>query len=186
MRLLACLLALALLGGCALSPQSVSIDPVITPAVPGVGRGPAVELRGEDARGNPVIGIRGGVYKTSEIRPANDIGEAVRARAAQGLAAQGYAVEPGAGTRVTLSVEQLSYQPQGGAVITGADISATLRALAERGDTRLETRYNSTLTRKFPVAPTAAQNEAWLNEVLGDTLQRFLDDGRVRSFLTAP
>lgn len=183
MRLATLLFTLALLGGCALSPQTVVIAPSIPPAATAGSGGPALALQAEDARANAAIGIRGGVYKTSEIRAGNDIGEAVRASAAAALAAQGYTLAADSDTRLTLYVDELSYQTNGGTVSTGADITAVLRAVAQRGNARYETTYRSTLSRKFPVAPSATQNEAWLNEVLGESLQRFLDDGKMRTFL---
>lgn len=179
------LLPLAL-GGCALSPQVVTIDPSLQEqAAASRAAGQPLDLRVVDARPAEDIGTRGGVYReSSRIQPANDIADAVRRCAVEGLAKRGYAIGTEATDRsVRLSVEQLSYDVSEGRIATAADITVAIRAHAERGADRYETVYRSAMNRKFPVPPTAEQNAEWINEVLGETLQRFLDDAKLHAFL---
>lgn len=178
--------AVLLLTGCALSPQALTIDPLIVDAAPQArGAGLPLDLRVVDARPAEDIGTRGGVYRdSSRIQPANDIADAIRSRMVEALKARGYAIGTEAADRsVRLAVEQLTYDVPEGRVATAAEISVAIRASAEHGRERYETVYRSAMNRKFPVPPTAEQNAAWINEVLGETLQRFLDDPKIHAFL---
>lgn len=185
MRLITLLAALLTLAGCALSPQTVTIDPTLTSAQKAFANGQPLDLRVVDARPGVEIGTRGGVYRqSSQILAANDVADAVRTRAVEGLRARGYSLgESTATAQIRLSIEQLDYVAPPGTVATSADITAVLKASVDNAGEKFETTYRSTVNRKFPVPPTAAQNAVWINEVLGDTLQRFLDDPRIHTFL---
>ncbi len=188
MRILLAALAALTLGACALSPQTINVTPVLTVANEHFGRNQTVSVMVTDNRKDAVIGSRGGIYnQSSVIQSANDVAAAVRSEAERGLAAQGYTVTgTEANNLVRMSIEEMSYTVPEGAVATSADIVVALKVVAQRGDTQYETTYRSTVNRRFPVAPTATQNEAWINEVLGETLQRFFNDAKMRAFLAAP
>lgn len=174
------------LSGCALSPQTINVTPTLDVAAGNVGQGHVVNVLVLDERSDPVIGSRGGVYaKSSVIRPANDVAAAVHGEMEKGLRAQGFRLgSADAQTVLHVGIEQLAYVVPEGAVATGADITVALRVTAERGDTKRTADYRSTVTRKFPVPPTATQNEAWINEVFTDTLARFFADEEMRRFIT--
>lgn len=179
-------LAALLLSGCTLSPQTINVTPAITVAPASFGRGHSINVMVQDNRQDATIGSRGGVYRNSStIQSANDVAEAIRAQTAAGLVAQGYTL---AGTEaesmLRIGIDQLSYVVPAGALATSADITATLRIAAQRDNRQLETTYKSTVNRRFPVTPTATQNETWVNEVLNETLQRFFADPKMRAFLT--
>lgn len=186
MRTLLAVIAALALAGCALSPQTINVQPLIAVPPSAVGQGRTVSVAVADDRTSTAIGSRGGVYReSSRIEPANDVGEAIRRQLESGMAQQGWKVVGlDAGTVLRVHIEQLAYIVPEGAVATGADIKVALRVEALRGERRLETTYRSATTRRFPVAPTASQNEAWINETLSETLQRFFDDAKMRAFLT--
>ena len=83
-----------------------------------------------------------------------------------------------------LAVRELSYSVPPGTVATSADMVVALEATAERNGETHTAVYRSEMNRRFPVAPTANQNEIWLNEVFSETLQRFFADVKMREFLT--
>lgn len=176
------------LTGCALSPQTVRIEPTPHVTVETIGHNHVIGLQVRDARADKSIGTRGGVYaQSSLIRADNDIGAAMHKAMEQGLFAQSYRVANDIATAETVlsvELEQLSYVVPEGAVTTSADISTTVRITAERGNDKHTASYRSTITRKFPVAPTATQNETWINDVLSETLARFFVDPKMRAFLT--
>lgn len=187
--LTAVLLALAALAsGCALSPQTIEITPVVQVVPAEVGNGHSVQVLANDNRSSPVLGSRGGVYgRTSTISSGNDVAEAVREAMQAALGRRGFEIVGGeAQTRLTFNVEQLSYSVPAGTVATSADISIVVKAIAERSDLRHEATYRSTLNRRFPVAPSAAQNELYVSELLGETLQRFFSDERMQDILVQP
>ena len=180
------LLALTLLPGCALSPQRVTLTPSVTVAAEDIGQGRTVKVLATDARSNDLVGTRGGIYgKTSVIRTGNDVAAEIRQQLLTGLRAQGF-VDGGneAAIQVRATIKDLSYRVPEGAVATSADMAVTLEVVAERGGARHTSTYRSEMNRRFPVSPSETQNEAWLNELLGDTLQRFFVDAKMRAFLT--
>ncbi len=186
MHIQTALLAVLLLSGCTLSPQTIHVTPAITIAPESFGRGHSINVLVQDNRQDATIGSRGGVYRNSStIRSANDVAEAVRAQTAAGLVAQGYALTgTEAESMLRIGIDQLSYVVPAGALATSADITAVLRIVAQRDNRQFETTYKSTVNRRFPVTPTATQNEVWINEVLNETLHRFFADPKMRAFLT--
>jgi len=178
-------LAVLLSAGCALSPQTLVITPAISVSGENIGNGRTVKVTATDARTSEVIGSRGGVYdKTSVVRTGNDIADALRRETLRGLQAQGF-VDGGneAAIQVRVRLTELAYVVPPGAVATSADLRVVLEVTSERGGARHTATYRSEVNRRFPVAPTATQNEAWLNELVGETLQRFFTDTRMRAFL---
>lgn len=176
------------LAGCALSPQTITIAPTLdVPAEP-VGQGRVVGLHVLDEREKKSLGSRGGVYAdSSDISPANDVAEAVGTAMRTGLLAQGYQLGSAeAGIVLKVAVTRLSYDVPAGAVAATANLAATLRITAERNGDSMSTDYHSTVTRTLPVAPTAAQNEKWVNELLGETITRFFADPKMRAYINAP
>ena len=181
----AALLAALALTGCALSPQTVTLAPTLVVAPESIGKGHTVKVLATDTRANAVIGTRSGVYaKTSEIRSDNDVAEAVRKQVIAGLAAQGYTDAGDASeTTIRLRLTELAYRVPEGAIATSADITVAIEATAERAGSKQTGTYRSEVHQRFPVAPSPEQNEAWLNEALNETLQRFFDDAAMRAFL---
>ncbi|MFP5440060.1 MAG: YajG family lipoprotein [Gammaproteobacteria bacterium] len=178
-------LAALSLAGCALSPQTITVTPALSVAADNVGKNRVIGLHVLDERENTAIGSRGGVYaKSSTINPANDVGVAVYDAMKRGLETQGYQLgSANADAVLHVAVKQLSYHVPQGAMATNADITVAIRVTAERGGKQHSTDYRSTVNRKFPVAPTATQNEEWINETLGETLARFFADKEMRAFL---
>ncbi len=188
MRIFALLIAATLsLTGCALSPQTITIAP--TPNVPTehIGQNRVIGLSVLDEREKKSLGSRGGIYAdSSNISPANDVATAVETAMKTGLQAQGYQLgSADASAVLKVSVTRLSYEVPAGTVASTANISATVRVTAERNGSNLSTDYSSTVTRKLPVAPTAAQNEKWVNELLGETIARFFADAKMRAFINS-
>lgn len=182
--------AVALLAGCALSPQTVTLTPTLTLAAETVGHGQAISVQVIDERPNSTLGSRGGIYaKTSLIQSGNDVAEAVRAATEQGLITQGYQVDNGVGNSnnatimLKMAITELSYVVPQGPVATGVDMTVALRVVAERADGTHTASYRSAVNRKFPVTPTQSQNEIWVSEVLSQTLSRFFADPQMRAFL---
>lgn len=194
MRILTVLLTTLLLWACALSPQTITVAPALDIAPETFGQGHSINIQVTDNRAQTAIGSRGGIYeKSSQIEPANDIVDAIRSEAAAGFARQGFSLTgTEADSLVTINIEQLSYVVPPGAIATSADITAALKVTvqrtvqrtAQRGDAKQhETVYRSTVNRRFPVVPTATQNEIWINEVLTETLQRLFVDPQIRALL---
>lgn len=187
-RLATALMASVLLSACALSPQTVTLAPTISVAAENIGQGRTVKVLATDTRSNDLVGTRGGIYeKTSVIRTGNDVADAIRIQALKGLQSQGF-VDGGneAATIVRIKLTEIAYSVPAGAVATSADMAVAVEITAERNGSKQTGTYRSEMNRRFPVTPTEAQNQAWLNELLAETLQRFFIDPKMRTFLTQP
>lgn len=185
-RILAAILASLLVSACALSPQTITVAPLLAVAPENIGQGQTVNVVVQDNRKDGTIGSRGGVYnQSSTIRSSNDVADAIRAQVESGLAAQGYVLTgTEAGNLLRVGIDQLSYVVPEGAVATSADITVVLRVSAQRDGKQFETTYRSAVNHRFPVSPTATQNEKWINEALTETLARFFADTKMRTFMT--
>jgi len=179
--------SLALLAGCALSPQEIEMRP--DPAVPAanVGHNAPVSVEVVDDRADKAFGTRGGVYKdTALIHPANDINTAIREIVRNGLQKQGFnAYNPeGGATRLRIHIDNLSYVPESGSVVNEVTTRAVLRAVAERPDVTHRATFRSKVTHDTPFTPDSRRNEAMMNDVLERSLQRLLSDPQLLAFLS--
>lgn len=187
-RTITAITSLALLAGCALSPQKIEVRP--DPAVPAanVGHNAPVQVEVIDERADKSFGTRGGVYKdTALIHPANDVNAAIRDIVRNGLQKQGFnAYNPPGGdvTRLTVHIETLSYVPESGSVVNQVTTRAVLRAVAERPEATHRATFRSKNTHDTPFTPDARRNEAMMNEVLERSLKRLLSDPQLLAFLS--
>lgn len=179
-------LTLLLLGGCALSPQLVTLHP--NPRVPdaNVGHGSPVQVRVVDRREDQVIGTRGGVYgKTALIRTANDLSVAIRQTVRNSLQRLGFDTT-GVGRdapRLTVEICGLSYVPDDGALVSWVRTRACLRAVAKRGDTTYRATFRTRVKHQLLLTPDAEHNEAMITQVLERSLERLLNDDTLLQFL---
>ena len=178
--------ALLLLGGCALSPQQLTIQPMLPLNGDAWGRGVPLTVTGEDRRSDPVLGSRGGVYgETSTLTISNDLGLAL-ARAAKGyLATQGFQINhaDSSAARLHIVVDELRYEAPDEKIGRETRIVAVLRAEATRGGDSLTGRYQSRAEYRSVTRPDAADNTRWINQLLAETLQRMFADPELRQFL---
>ena len=187
-RTITAMASLALLAGCALSPQEIEMRP--DPAVPAanVGHNAPVRVDVVDERADPAFGTRGGVYKdTALIHPANDVNAAIREIVRNGLQKQGFnAYNPprGEATGLTVHIETLSYVPESGSVVNQVTTRAVLRAVAKRPEATHRATFRSKVTHDTPFTPDARRNEAMMNDVLERSLQRLLSDPQLLAFLS--
>ncbi len=186
-RTITTMASLALLAGCALSPQEIEVRP--DPAVPAanVGHNAPVEVEVVDERADKVFGTRGGIYKdTALIHPANDVNAAIREIVRNGLQKQGFnAYNPeGEPTRLRVHIETLSYVPESGSVVNQVTTRAVLRAVAERPEATHSATFRSKVTHDTPFTPDSRRNEAMMNDVLERSLKRLLADPELLAFLS--
>lgn len=185
-QLLALAFVALLATGCALSPQRIEIDPnpQIQPA--NLGHNRPVQVIAVDSRGQKAFGSRGGVYKdTALVQPANDVREAIAKSVSQGLQSLGFnAFNPGAdATTLEVRLEQLDYAPEEGSVVNRVNLDLTLMAEARRGNTTHTGTYKSSTEHKLPFTPSAARNQAMVNDILSRSIERLLNDQEMIDFL---
>ncbi len=181
------MVTLALLAGCALSPQEVEVRP--DPSVPAanVGHNAPVLVEVVDERTDEALGTRGGVYAdTALIHPANDVNAEIRDIVRNGLQKQGFnAYNPGnQATRLRIRIKTLSYVPESGAVVNQVTTRAVLQAVAERPEATQDATFRSKVTHDMPFTPDARRNTAMMNDVLTRSLKRLLSDPQLLAFLS--
>ncbi|MFD1260608.1 YajG family lipoprotein [Entomomonas asaccharolytica] len=177
--LLVCLMLVGLLTGCALSPQQLTPDPVISQALPQVGHGQSVNVRVTDNRGTEVIGTRGGLYaSTSNINlQASDILPKLQQQAEQALTKMGYKPQTGGGDiTLTIIIDTISYQATDSSLANGADIKAILRSQLQTPSKSYNGRYTSSISQNFASAPNLATNNQLVGEVLSNALTSLFKD----------
>jgi uncharacterized lipoprotein len=179
-RILSVLVAALLFSGCAMSPQVISVQPVLdTAALPQDGASTTLALAVTDARANAVVGYRGGVYDTATITMAEDMTARVQTELAKALAARGFSVAP-AGTPFTVNLlvelAELGYSVTQGQVTRTVEVTSLLRARSQAGEVTRTGEYRDTRTQEFVKPPSDAENSALINEVLSAALQRLAAD----------
>ncbi len=175
---LAALLAV-LAAGCALSPQTIGIHPVLDVAAPAIGHGRALALEVVDQRAAADFGARGGVYATATVAPRNEVAGAVRAALAERLQAMQFQLAPpGAAAPVQLRVEvlRIDYRALGEPVVNEVRAGAEVRGVVRNAGFGFTGQYRANSARQVVGPPGGETNEAIVNEILSQALQRLLSD----------
>ncbi len=185
-RTLYALAGALLLTGCALSPQVISVQPVLdTAALPRNGAATTLSLTVNDVRANTIVGYRGGVYDTATITLGDESTARIHSELAKALAARGFSVaSAGTAAAVNLQVElaELGYQVIQGQVTRTVEVTATLRARSQAGEVTRTGEYRDTRTQEFVKPPSDGENSALINEVLSAAMQRLVAHGELFSY----
>lgn len=180
-------------GGCALSPQSLTLRPFIdVPAEP-IGRGRPLVLQVSDERSQAEIGRRGGVYDTASINLGTDVSQAVFAALAERLEASGFEVRSGSDATAPLGsepaddlelrvvVRRVAYTARpdpliGGLLFNEISTQAALKASLTAAGLSRSGLYQASSVQRQLGYPTAAENEEIVNEVIAQALKQLLLD----------
>lgn len=175
-----------LLGGCALSPQQVLVQPKVQVPSSNQGHNLPVKVIAVDARGKQAFGSRGGVYSdTATIGPSNDVRQAIADSVRQGLQSLGFnAYNPGDNaTSLEVRLKKLDYVPNDSAMLHKVTVSLELDAIAKRGDTTHTATYKTSVNHKSPFPPSQADNQKMINDILSQGIQDMLQDPKMIAFL---
>lgn len=183
----AAMLVAWMLSGCALSPQTVPLQPALAIDESNIGQGRSVALDAIDHRAEKTIGTRGGVYRDSAtISTGDDVAAALRRSMADALGAQGFRVlEAGAPADFGMMVglDQLSYRAYGDPVVRTVEIAAKVSNVITRGEQRYAASAGVSDTRNVLRAPAPEDNEAYINDTLAKALEKLLKDPRYLEFV---
>lgn len=176
----------SLFSACALSPQVVRMQPALDVAqMPQRAQGTTIALSVSDVRDSKVVGYRGGVYATASISADAGMETAVRSELARTLGQLGYrVVERGADAVIALEVElaELGYSVTEDRVTRTIATVAGVRGRATSGAITRTGEYRDRRTKEMLKAPSEAENETLLNEVLSAALQRVVSDPDLLKF----
>ncbi|KEQ18859.1 YajG family lipoprotein [Endozoicomonas numazuensis] len=179
------LLGALALGGCALSPQEVDVNPRIAVEKPIKQLQGTVSVTVYDERLSRSLGNRGGVYSSTNAITTNDrLALAIRSSVELGLREMGLRVtESEEVPQFQVYLDSLEYRVPEGSYITQVDLSAKIRARVIKNGQSFEGVYSSEISERVPKAPSDDKNEELIDKVLSDVLSRSLADPGLTSFL---
>lgn len=172
-------LPLFLLAGCALSPQTILIDPEVkVPSGNYQQLQKTIEIQVNDARQNRIIGTRGGIYRdTSEITAAPGITESVQNSLASAFRVLGYnVIGPGANASISVDITDLKYAATGETTIRTVETTAALKATCRNNGYTVTNEYRISDKAEVLKAPSTAENQDLINGTLSSTLQQLIND----------
>lgn len=183
----ALLLAAALLGACALSPQTVTVQPQLETRPQAIGRGRALALMVRDARPAEAFGTRGGIYdETSFVAPEGDITRPVRAALAGRLSEAGFVVQPpgqAGDIGMEVIIRNIDYSASGKPTVREVETRAVLDVVVTDADRTYRGQSKVSESREVLKAPSPEANEKYLNAVLSRALDRVLAHPDFNKFL---
>lgn len=181
------LVSMLVLTACAYSPQQITINPIIDTVSESYGNGRAIVVSVKDNREVKALGSRGGIYKdTSLITVANNMTEAIAKAAQAKLATQGFNTNStdSEAANLTISVEELSYDLPEQSLGKKIQLKAVLKVVAVAGSETYTGQYRSNSERMAAFTPGMKKNEAMINSLLSETLERLFSDAKLKAFLS--
>ncbi|MEX2353169.1 MAG: YajG family lipoprotein [Gammaproteobacteria bacterium] len=174
--------SIALLAACALSPQTVTLSPVLTLS-PGEapGRLNTLAITVNDSRTDNVIGARGGVYReTSLITSSPDMPRSLQLRISEAFRDLGYnVVSNNADADLSINIAELKYTASGSNTITAVETTAAIRVKCRNDNYRMNNDYRITDKQEVLKAPSVSRNSEIINATLSSALQRMFDDEKL-------
>ena len=170
---------------CAVSPQSVVVQPQVSITGALYGQGRALTISIEDHRATTSLGSRGGVYEASStITLSNDINTALLAAAKAATLQLGFdGTSSAAPAHVTLILEQLTYDTQTHNLVHTVSLDAKITLVTDLNGSSHTGHYRTQRSHKFPRLPDAQKNAEIINEVLSTSLERGFTDISLANFL---
>lgn len=180
---------LATLPGCALSPQTITIDPVLQADGPkAIGQGRTLALEVVDSRPSPIIGERGGVYpETSSISTTGDITENIWQALSGILSDYQFSVvrgDTGGSLNMKVMIESIDYVASGGTRVSSVKTSAVVGIVSVNGTREFTGRYRGNTSKDVFIPPDTEENQKLINETLAKVLDRVVSDEKLLEFIS--
>ncbi len=183
--LFAIILSVGLLSGCALSPQTIHINPQAQATGPAYGQGRQISVQVEDKRASQILGTRGGVYDdTSTISINNDLAAAVQSTALDALQQLGFNGKSSAQpAQMLISIETLTYTTRQKSLMHIVDLETVLKVTTIIAGSVHEGSYQTQGQQEFSHPPEASKNASMINKLLSDTIDRAFSDPNLARFM---
>jgi uncharacterized lipoprotein YajG len=173
-------LLMALLTGCAFTPQEANLDPTISVMPSQEGQGVTVSVNVVDERPSKSLGHRGTGYgKGAEITASQDLDVVVYNKIVSALETKGFTVtEAGVTAPVDLKIELrlLEYSTSVGFWTGGVHVNGAMKAVATNNGDVYERMYRSDDEERVVFVPDASSNEKMINESLSFLLNQVIGD----------
>ncbi|MDR5867991.1 YajG family lipoprotein [Halomonas koreensis] len=183
------LLAAGWLAGCA-GPHYLQPAPERSVQVPAVGRGQAVRVIARDAREEAVIGSRSGSAGTTAVIIVDPGALTARLQAEAERAVRDMGFRPTRDAapgrpRLTLTLERLAYDRGEAPPLVGSvRLTAVLVAEARHDGTTHTGTYTARRSRQYAVKPDREANQAMVEALLADALDRAFGDPALAGLLS--
>lgn len=180
------ILCASLLAGCALSPQTVKVDPEITLATNAPHTQGSISVIVHDARTSPVVGSRGGAYpESSTLTLSTDFAERIQQAAERNLQKMGLEID-NQNPLISLNIylDELNYVVPENSYVTKVNLDVTLRSEAIQGGTSFRGRYQTQSHHSLAKSPNEDKNQELINEVLNSALNRLFQDQGLLNFIS--
>jgi uncharacterized lipoprotein len=160
-----------IIGGCAVSPQTIVLRPQATLTGPFYGQGRVLTIEVED-------------HRTSVITIANDINAALLLAAQDSAAQLGFdGSSSAAPAHLRLILKELSYDTRTKGIINTISLDAKITLITSVGDSSHTGHYQTQRSHQFPQLPDAQKNQQIISEVLSTSLERGFSDISLANFL---
>lgn len=181
------MMAVLLLGGCAMSPQLVEVNPRVALGAQQEKLSGRVNVTVYDDRTSRSLGSRGGVYSdTNRISTTDNFPLSVRSAVELALRQAGMVITDAAeAPQFQVYVDTLSYRVPEGGYVNQVDLKAAVRVVVKNGAHRFNGRYSSDYTQKQMTLPSDEKNEELINKVLSDALSKAFYDQELARFLSS-
>ena len=176
------------LTACALSPQTVIINPDLQVAKNAAAtKAITLSLDITDIRSSNIIGQRGGVYEsTSHITTGENTTSNLQKTLARAFTDVGYIVTgkgESADAKLIIEISDIKYFAHSEKVIQSIETKVVIRAICWKNNQEYTGTYSATRKKDVLTTPTVAENERLVNEALGVVLQRVLEDEELFLFI---
>jgi len=174
--------ALALVSGCALVHQNITIAPQVPIAASDVGHGATVIVNVQDTRPVLRIGYRGLDSKLAEITTDQDLAVLFRAKIIEGLNQLGFHAVPASDLPARLlkvQIRVLEYTTDMNFWKGTIQTKAVLQAHSKTDNFIFDQSYVAERQETVAEAPGAKTNEKLINGAVSDVLQRLLSDQKL-------
>lgn len=173
-----------LMAGCALSPQTVNINPAIE-VQGGIVQSQSVSVEVVDRRDSHILGQRGGVYgDTSHISTGDNLTTTLRNSLVRAMQEQGYTVVEGnADTRLTVEVNSMTYSAYKEKLLYRIEIAMAVRAIANKNGKEYTGDYKTNRKKDYVKLPSNSENEEIINETFAGVLKSMLSDDELIGFI---
>ncbi|MBI4006163.1 MAG: hypothetical protein HY356_05805 [Gammaproteobacteria bacterium] len=176
------------LTGCALSPQTVVINPDIQVDNNAAGtKVTRINLEVVDKRSSNIIGQRGGVYEaTSHISTDDNMTGTLQKKLAKAFTEIGYIVAANgeaADAGLTVEISNIKYIAHSEKVIKSIETKVEMRTICRKNSQEYTGTYNATRKKDVITTPGIEENEKLVNEALAIVLQRIVKDDELFAFL---
>ena len=176
-----------ILPACALSPQTINIDPDINMVDIKPVNGSRLVLDVRDSRSNKIVGYRGGIYDTAAITTQDDVSATIHAELARVLKGEGFTiVSKGmpADAILEIDLQKLNYTVKQQNIPWKVEVSAVINARAAAGTRTVSSNFEDSLNKDFPKSPSPSENGKLINGIISKLLQRIMEDDSVISLLS--